>query len=86
MKGFKTYKIDFCEHCVLGKQSRMKFGTTIHQNNETFDYVDSDNWGTTKVVSFGGKYWFISFGDDYSFRAWIYIMKDKFDIFNVFIN
>ena len=28
LKGVKTCKLDFCEQCVLGKQKRVKFGTT----------------------------------------------------------
>ena len=30
LKGAKTYKLDFCEQCVMGKQTRVKFSTTIH--------------------------------------------------------
>ena len=30
LKGAKTCKLEFCEQCVMGKQKRVKFGTTIH--------------------------------------------------------
>ena len=30
LKGAKTCKLEFCEHCVIGKQRRVKFGTAIH--------------------------------------------------------
>ena len=30
LKGTKVCKLEFCEHCVLGKQGRVKFGTAIH--------------------------------------------------------
>ncbi|KAE8725588.1 hypothetical protein F3Y22_tig00008386pilonHSYRG00069 [Hibiscus syriacus] len=30
LKCAKACKLNFCEHCVLGKQKRVKFGTTIH--------------------------------------------------------
>ena len=30
LKGAKTYKLEFCEHCVLGKQTRVKFDTAVH--------------------------------------------------------
>jgi hypothetical protein len=29
LKGTKTYKLEICGHCVLEKQRRVKFGTTI---------------------------------------------------------
>ncbi|KAE8709887.1 Tubulin beta-2 chain [Hibiscus syriacus] len=36
LKGAKAYKLNFCEHCVLGKQKRVKFGTTIHNTKDDF--------------------------------------------------
>ena len=48
LKGAKMCKLDFCEHCVLGKQTRVKFGTAIHQTKGILDYVHTDVWGPTK--------------------------------------
>ncbi|KAG9455031.1 hypothetical protein H6P81_007935 [Aristolochia fimbriata] len=53
LKGTKTCKLEFCEHCVLGKQRRVKFGTTIHNTKGIMDYVHSDVWGPTKTPSLG---------------------------------
>lgn len=66
LKGVKTCKLEFCEHCILDKQTRVKFGTTIHRAQGTLDHVHTDIWGPTKVASLGGKHWFMSFVDDYS--------------------
>ncbi|KAI3462209.1 hypothetical protein Pfo_018872, partial [Paulownia fortunei] len=41
LKGAKVCKLDFCEHCVLGKQKRVKFGTAIHNTKGILDYVHS---------------------------------------------
>ena len=30
LEGAKSCKLEFCEHCVLRKQTWVKFGTTIH--------------------------------------------------------
>ena len=30
LKGAKACKLEFCEHCVLGKQTRVKFDTVVH--------------------------------------------------------
>jgi len=27
LKGGRTCKLDFCEHCVIGKKTKVKFGT-----------------------------------------------------------
>ncbi|XP_028123468.1 uncharacterized protein LOC114320589 [Camellia sinensis] len=37
LKGPKTGKLEFCEHCVLGKQTRIKFGTAIHRTKRILD-------------------------------------------------
>ncbi|KAJ9567415.1 hypothetical protein OSB04_003381 [Centaurea solstitialis] len=64
LKGVKNGKIDFCEQCVFGKQTKVKFGTTTHQTNGIIDYVHSDVWGPTRTTSKGGKHYFVSFIDD----------------------
>ena len=45
LKGAKTCKLDFCEQCVMGKQTRVKFGTTIHNTEGILDYIHTDVWG-----------------------------------------
>ena len=64
LKGATTRKIDFCEHCIFGKQKKLKFGTSIHQTKDILDYLHTDVWGPTKNVSLGGKRWFVTFIDD----------------------
>ena len=79
LKGPKTRKMEFCEHCVLGKKTRVKFGTAIHRTKGLLDYVHTDVWEPTKTASLGGKRWFVSFVDDYSRRVgctpWLVSMK-----------
>ncbi|KAE8732040.1 F-box/kelch-repeat protein [Hibiscus syriacus] len=36
LKVAKACKLNFCKHCVLGKQKRVKFGTTIHNTKDDF--------------------------------------------------
>jgi len=60
LKGAKTRKLEFCEHCVLGKKTKMKFGTVIHQTREILDYVHIDFWGPSKNTSLRRKHYFIS--------------------------
>ncbi|KAF5475608.1 hypothetical protein F2P56_007400, partial [Juglans regia] len=56
LKGAKTGKLSFCENYVLGKQTRIKFGTAVHSTQGILDYVHSDVWGPTKNASLGGKH------------------------------
>ncbi|GMP93218.1 hypothetical protein CsSME_00043150 [Camellia sinensis var. sinensis] len=75
LKGAKTGKLEFYEHCVLGKQTRIKFGTAIHRTKGILDYVHTDVWGPSKNASLGGKHYFVSFIDDFSRRVWVYVRK-----------
>jgi len=33
LKGVKTCKLEFYEHCIIGKKTKMKFGTSPHREN-----------------------------------------------------
>ena len=57
LKGLKHCVMDFCEHCVKGKHTRVKFGTAIHNTEGILDYVHSDVWGPSKTASLGGKHY-----------------------------
>ncbi len=50
VKGAKICKLDFHEHCVLRKQTRVKFVRIVHQNKGTLDYVHTNVWELAKVA------------------------------------
>ncbi|CAL8990666.1 unnamed protein product, partial [Prunus brigantina] len=85
LKGAKVCKLEFCEHCVLGKQTRVKFGTAIHHTKGILDYVHTDVWGPSKNASWGGSHYFVSFVDDFSRRIWVYTMKRKDEVLKIFL-
>ncbi|KAE8692180.1 putative ROP-interactive CRIB motif-containing protein 6 [Hibiscus syriacus] len=85
LKGAKACKLNFCEHCVLGKQKRVKFGTTIHNTKGIVDYIHSDVWGPSKTSSLGGNHYFVTFVDDFSRRVWVYLMKSKDEVLQIFL-
>lgn len=86
LKNVKTYKLNFCKHCVMGKQKRVKFGTTIYDINGILDYVHSDVWGPSKIASLGGKHYYVTFVDDFSQKVWVYTMKSKDEMLYCFLN
>ena len=49
LKGAKNYKLEFCEHCVLGKQTRVKFGTAIHCTKGLLNYIHTNIWVPSKI-------------------------------------
>ncbi|KAG8501778.1 hypothetical protein CXB51_004763 [Gossypium anomalum] len=59
-------KLNFCEHCVFGKQKRVRFTREIHNTKGTLEYIHSDLWGPSKVPSRGGANYMLTFIDDFS--------------------
>ncbi|KAH9770104.1 hypothetical protein KPL71_012259 [Citrus sinensis] len=43
--------LGFCEDCILGKSSKLKFETAAHTTKEKLGYIHSDLWGHTQVNS-----------------------------------
>lgn len=80
LDGKSTGSLEFCEHCVFGKQKRVSFSAGIHRTKGTLDYIHSDLWGPSRQVSKGGARYFLIFVDDYSRKVWIYFLKHKNDV------
>ncbi|KAG9444914.1 hypothetical protein H6P81_016254 [Aristolochia fimbriata] len=76
---------DFCEDCGLGKQKRVSFNKDGRKKKSNrLDLVHTDVWGPAQGKSFGGNLYFVIFIDDYSRKTWIYTLKEKPNVFNVF--
>ena len=73
-------KLEFCEHCVFGKQKRVSFSTVTHDTKGILDYIHYDLWGRSKVPSLGGCEYMITFIDDFSRKVWVYFLKHKNDL------
>ncbi|KAK3018232.1 hypothetical protein RJ639_002766 [Escallonia herrerae] len=73
----KIGELEFCEHCVFGKQCRVKFSRAVHTTKGTVDYIHSDLWGPSTVPSKGGGRYMLTFIDDFSRKVWVYILKKK---------
>ena len=84
LKGIKSCKLDFCKYCVYGKQCRVSFKEASHTTAGVLDYVHSDVCGPISVASYGGACYFVSFIDDYSRKVWVYFIKHKSKVFEIF--
>ncbi|KAG8489132.1 hypothetical protein CXB51_017197 [Gossypium anomalum] len=42
-------KLNFCEHCVFGKQKRVRFTRGIHNTKGTLEYIHFDLWGPSRT-------------------------------------
>ena len=51
---------------------------------EKLELVHTDLWGPSLVASFGGSKYYITFIDDSSRKVWVYFLKNKSDVFEIF--
>ena len=81
----KVSKLDFCEHCLFGKQKKTSFVTPAkHTTKGTLDYIHSDLWGPSREQSLGGARYMITFIDDFSRKVWAFFLKHKNEAFITF--
>jgi hypothetical protein len=51
LPSLKSLKLDFCKHCIYGKQNRQKFKIGRHTSEGILDYIHSDVWGPSPTIS-----------------------------------
>ncbi|KAD4889467.1 hypothetical protein E3N88_21540 [Mikania micrantha] len=75
----------FCEPCVLGKKKCVTFVKTGQTPKaERLELVHTDVFGPTHVSSLGGSNYYVTFIDDATQKVWVYFLKNKFEVFDVF--
>jgi hypothetical protein len=85
LPDLKQIDLDFCEHCVYGKQKRVRFlRVGKEKKNERLELVHTDVWGPAQVSSLGGSYYYVTFIDDATRKTWVYCIRQKSDVFDTF--
>ena len=84
-------KLEFYEHCALGKQKKVSFSTAKHRTQGILDYIHFDLWGPSRIPSFPsripsfrGKHYMLTFVDDFSRKVWVYFLRQKNETFSMF--
>ena len=77
--------LGFCEQCVYGKHKRVSFKPAIHNTKGNLDYIHSDLWGPSRKLSLSGCIYLLTFIDDFSRKVWCYFIKQKNEVFDVFL-
>ena len=72
--------------CQLGKQLALPFNTSESISTDIFDLIHFDVWGSSFVSSIGGSRYFVVFVDDYFPYSWIFNMKHRFELLQVYSN
>jgi hypothetical protein len=75
---------DFREHCLYGKQNRVRFPSGATRVEGILQLVHSDVFGPVSVPSLGKSMYYVSFIDDFSRKTWIYFLRKKSEVFDRF--
>jgi hypothetical protein len=70
-------EVDFYEHCIYGKQNRVRFPYGETRENRILELVHGDMFGPVTGTSLGGSLYYVSFIDYYSRKTWIYFLRKK---------
>jgi hypothetical protein len=86
VEGMSNYSLDFylCEHCVYGKQNWVRFPSSATRAEGILHLIHSDVFRPVSVPSLGKFVYYVSFIDDLSRNTWIYFLKKKFEVFDLF--
>ena len=77
-------EVNFFEHCIYGKQSRVKFPSRAAREKGIIELVRGDVFGLVSVPSLGGSLYYVSFIDDFYRKTWIYFLWNKPKVFKRF--
>lgn len=81
----KHAELEPCEHCLAGKQNRISFHNhSSSRKTELLELVHTDICGPLKVKTKGGASYFVTFIDDHSRKLWVYALKNKDQVLDVF--
>ena len=74
-----------CESCQFAKHHRLSYSPRVNKRaSAPFELVHSNVWGPCLVVSPTGFQYFVTFIDDYSRTTWLYLMKNRSELFSHF--
>jgi hypothetical protein len=86
VEGMSNFSLDFdfCEHCLYGKQNRVRIPSGGMRAKGILQLVHSDVFGPLLVPSLGKSLYYVSFIDDFSRKTWIYFLRKKSKVFDRF--
>lgn len=86
LAGLSSVHLKRCAHCLAGKQNRVSFKSSSETKKkpELLELIHSDVCGPFKTRSLGGARYFVTFIDDYSRKLWVYTLRHKSQVVNVF--
>ena len=70
--------------CQFGKQTALPFNNSVSHALSSFDLIHSDVWGPSPISTPGGSRYFDIFVDDFSRYTWIYLFKNRSELYQIY--
>ena len=80
----KNSKFFNCEVCQVSKHTRSHYPTQPYKPSQPFSLIHSDVWGPSRVKNITGSRWFVTFIDDHTRITWVFLMKEKSEVAQLF--
>ncbi|CAO2841169.1 unnamed protein product [Amaranthus hypochondriacus] len=74
-----------CESCILAKSHKQTYYPSLSRSHEPFMIVHSDVWGPSPDEGASQFSYFVLFIDDCTRMSWVYFLKHKSEVFDVFV-
>ena len=78
-----TKYFEKCEACSQAKITKRPH-KNVERNTELFELIHTDFFEFERKLTCGGNRYFITFIDDFSKYAYVYLLKNKSDVFEKF--
>ena len=68
----------------FGKQTALPFNNSVSYALSSFDLIHFDVWGPSPISTLGGSRYFVIFMDDFSRYTWIYLFKNRSELYQIY--
>ena len=75
-----------CEVCQLSKHIQHSYPHQLYKSSHPFYLIHSDVWGPYSISNISGSRWFVTFIDYHTRITWLFLMKDKSEVGQIFLN
>jgi transposase InsO family protein len=79
-------KLKQCDACILGKYSKQPFHDSTSRACRKLELIHSNLCVPMHVPSANGNKYIMYFIEDYTGMCWVYLLKDKSQVFEIFKN
>ena len=73
-----------CEVCQISKHVHNSYHIQPFKASHPFSMIHSDVWGPSRIKNVTGTRWYVSFVDDHSRITWLFFMKEKLEVGQIF--